>query len=100
MVFTTVLLVISSYTSFILMIVALCFIVWLISEQNVKSILAKCRFMSFSETVGLLKKVEMIDANQNVRVDAPGPRALPIIGNLLELDGYEVPYQGKTFSIP
>ena len=56
--------------------------------------------MSFSETVGLLKKVEMIDANQNVRVDAPGPRALPIIGNLLELDGYEVPYQGKTFSIP
>lgn len=30
---------------------------------------------------------------ENSKNPAPGPRGLPIIGNLQEMDGYEVPYQ-------
>lgn len=43
-----------------------------------------------------------INNNQVNKLRAPGPKRYPIIGNLISLDGYEVPYQAfndlsKTF---
>lgn len=43
-------------------------------------------------SVNRVKKIKK-NSNKSVIIRAPGPKRFPIIGNLISLDGYEVPYQ-------
>lgn len=46
--------------------------------------------INYGFLIGIQQKT---DKKNNLKNPAPGPRGLPIIGNLQEMDGYEVPYQ-------
>ncbi|XP_053695184.1 cytochrome P450 307a1-like [Sabethes cyaneus] len=99
----------SSNTIYLLMVCVLVTLGLLLSEfqQKVKvksDLLKLVREVLFGQLLWLWPVISVKDENNNnsnplVKVPrkAPGPRRLPIIGNLKELDGYAVPYQ--AFSV-
>ncbi|XP_063702687.1 cytochrome P450 307a1-like [Culicoides brevitarsis] len=79
----------SSNTIYVLCVCIALAIIMLLTEINTK----KVRKLMDSITTESLVTMKTEIATKN---KAPGPKPLPIIGNLAVLDGYEVPYQAFT----
>lgn len=90
--YTSLLLLFSSSTIYVLSVCVILLIVMIISEYNGKRIRTIASNLISEDSKSKSKTTTVTSLNR-----APGPKPLPVIGNLAVLDGYEVPYQ--AFSV-
>uniref|UniRef100_A0A336MD30 CSON009839 protein n=1 Tax=Culicoides sonorensis TaxID=179676 RepID=A0A336MD30_CULSO len=87
--YTSLILLASSNTIYVLSVCVAILAFMLIAECNTKKLRKLIDLLS-TENMMIIKTA---DNTQKIINKAPGPKPLPIIGNLAVLDGYEVPYQ-------
>lgn len=89
--YTSLILLASSNTIYVLSVCIILIAIMLVAECNTKKLRKLIDSIS-TESLVIDKSTE----TTKIVNKAPGPKPLPIIGNLAVLDGYEVPYQAFT----
>lgn len=90
--YTSIILLASSNTIYVLSVCIILIALMLVAEFNTKKLRKLVDSLS-TESMVIMRSNE---STTKIANKAPGPKPLPIIGNLAVLDGYEVPYQAFT----
>lgn len=91
--YTSIILLASSNTIYLLSVCVFLLAIMLFAEFNTKKLRKMMDSITNTENLVIFKSTV---SSSKVMNKAPGPKPLPIIGNLAVLDGYEVPYQAFT----